>query len=133
MINKLLFYADFKFYKEQGLSITGSRYAHLPYGPVFDNFNHLLAMMIESEKSLNLEERPFDTEGDNVGLWHKSIEEPDMSLFSLKEIDTMKFVKEYFQDFGSKKIADFSHKEEGYKLTSDGDYISYKYAASLQI
>ena len=32
-LNKLLFYADFKHYKGYAISITGARYAHIPFGP----------------------------------------------------------------------------------------------------
>ena len=35
-LNKLLFYADFKHFKEYVVSITGCRYAHIPFGPAPD-------------------------------------------------------------------------------------------------
>ena len=35
---KLLNYSDMIFYKENGLSISGLKYAHLPYGPVPDKW-----------------------------------------------------------------------------------------------
>ncbi|NIO19633.1 MAG: DUF4065 domain-containing protein, partial [Candidatus Aenigmarchaeota archaeon] len=46
VLNKLLFYADFKHCKEYTVSISGSRYARLPYGPVPDNWAHYLAFLI---------------------------------------------------------------------------------------
>ena len=42
---KLLNYSDMVFYKENGISISGLRYAHLPYGPVPDNFDMILGKM----------------------------------------------------------------------------------------
>lgn len=33
------------FYKENGISISGSRYVHLPYGPVLENFDILFGKM----------------------------------------------------------------------------------------
>ena len=42
---KLLNYSDMIFYKENGLSISGLKYAHLPYGPVPDNFDMILGKM----------------------------------------------------------------------------------------
>ena len=42
---KLLNYSDMIFYKENGISISGARYAHLPYGPVPENFDILLGTM----------------------------------------------------------------------------------------
>ena len=133
IINKLLFYADFKFYKEQGVGITGARYAHLPYGPVIDNYEHILAILVESDESIELEERQLDDGGKYVGLFYCSIETPDMDIFSVKEKETMLFVRKYFRNFGSKEISDFSHNEKGYKKTSNGEHISYEYAQALQI
>jgi len=129
-INKLLFYVDFKYFKDQGLSITGSRYAHLTYGPVIDNFQHLLAMMVETDCSLDLTEV---LAGEYIAQVFTSVEETDMSFFSGKEIEIMEYVKKELGNFGSKQIADFSHDEEGYKQTFDGEYISYEFAATLQI
>lgn len=42
---KLLNYSDMIFYKENGISISGAKYAHLPYGPVPENFDILLGTM----------------------------------------------------------------------------------------
>lgn len=35
---KLLNYSDMIFYKENGISMSGLKYAHLPYGPVPEHF-----------------------------------------------------------------------------------------------
>jgi len=56
-----------------------------------------------------------------------------LSVFSNSEIKTLIEVKEYFENFGAGKIKDFSHKENGYKETRDGQIISYAYADDLQI
>ena len=47
-VNKLLFYADFKHFKEYTTSITGARYVHLPLGPVPDKYEHYFAALIEN-------------------------------------------------------------------------------------
>ncbi|MEW6586709.1 MAG: type II TA system antitoxin MqsA family protein, partial [Nitrospirota bacterium] len=39
-LNKLLFYADFRHFKEYAVSITGARYAHIPFGPAPDNYDY---------------------------------------------------------------------------------------------
>ena len=41
-INKYLFYADFKHFKEYVNGITGSRYKRLSYGPVPENYEIIL-------------------------------------------------------------------------------------------
>lgn len=46
---KLLNYSDMIFYKENGVSISGLRYVHLPFGPVPENFDMLMEKMAEDK------------------------------------------------------------------------------------
>jgi hypothetical protein len=41
-LNKLLFYSDFVNYHLNGVSISGARYVHLPFGPVPDRYEQML-------------------------------------------------------------------------------------------
>ena len=41
---KLLNYSDMIYYKENGISISGLKYVHLPYGPVPENFDMLVRL-----------------------------------------------------------------------------------------
>ena len=50
---KLLFYSDFYHFKQRGRSISGLRYAHLPFGPAPDGWNTLLTWL-EQEKDISL-------------------------------------------------------------------------------
>ncbi len=129
-LNKLLFYADFKHFKEYAVSITGARYAHVPFGPAPDNYEFYFAMLI-GNGSLTVEEISFAEKvtGENFVSHIK----PDLSIFSESELKILASVKEYFKDFFANKITKFSHEEEGYKETDDGKIISYKYAAKLKI
>lgn len=129
-LNKLLFYADFKHFKEYTVSITGARYARVPFGPAPDNFNHYFAVLI-SDKSLAVEEVVYSDEIE--GEKFRAVIRPDLSLFSDSELKILATVKEFFKDFNAGGITRFSHEEQGYKDTATGDIISYKYALQLQI
>lgn len=128
-LNKLLFYADFKHFKDYTVSLTGARYVHLQYGPVPRNYEFYFAELI-SEQKLDIEELEI---GQYVGENFISRSEPDMSVFLDSEIKALAEVKEYFKDFNSSGIRDFSHKERGYSETQPGKVISYQYAKDLQI
>ena len=54
-LNKLMFYADFKSFKESAISITGLQYAKLPFGPVPDNYDHYIATLLMEKKILKEE------------------------------------------------------------------------------
>lgn len=127
---KLLFYGDFKHFKEYAVSIFGSRYAHAHHGPVPDNYEYYFANLIHENKSIKVQEHVF---GDYTGDFFVTEINPDLTVFSSEELDTLHYVNRYFRDFTAKQIREFSHEEVGYRKTCDGDIISYQYAEQLQI
>jgi len=128
-LNKLLFYADFKHFKDYAVSITGARYAHIPFGPAPDKYALYFATLIEND-AIKVEENII---GVFVGEELISIKEPDFSLFSDSELKILATVKEHFKDFTANKIKDFSHDEKAYKETAPGNIISYEYANDLKL
>lgn len=129
-LNKLLFYADFKYYKESSTSITGLRYQKYPFGPIPEHYKYYFAYLTNDEKVLNLDEKQVHQ---FTGEVFTSIKEPDLTLFNDIEIQTMKFIRDHFQDYNVAQISDVSHKERGYIETIDYGYISYKHADFLSI
>jgi len=128
-LNKLLFYADFKHFKEYTVSITGAKYVHLQYGPVPNNYEFFTAELIR-ESALMSEEEMF---GDYSGTKYKSLIDANLSIFNDTELKVLAEINEYFKSFNSSKIKDFSHKELAYTSTHDGESISYMHARDLQI
>jgi len=126
---KLLFYADFKHYKENGISITGARYAHATHGPVPDQFETWLAALSEWEKEITVAEQAI---GEYLGEVYLS-KEPDLSTFSNSELLTLATIKNMFSNYSAKQIREYSHQEKGYVSTKDGELISYQYAEELRI
>lgn len=126
---KLLNYSDMIFYKENGISISGLKYAHLPYGPVPDNFDMLLGKM-EADHIAHI-----DVFYDGAYEKHQVVPECDIpeDILSEKEIEVLERVYEKFKDFGSSDISDYSHKEKGYRSTKKGEIISYAYAKDIQL
>jgi len=127
---KLIFYADFKHFKDYAVSITGVKYAHANHGPVPDNFEHYFATLIHDEKAIRVEEIDFK---EYLGERYFSDDEPDLNIFSEGELEVLLYVKKFFKDYSATQIRKFSHNEKGYKETHVGDIISYEYANNLQI
>ncbi len=125
---KEMFYADFMFYKNIGNSITGLEYAKLQYGPVPNDFEKI----IEECCKKNLID--YKVTYDNNLEYHEIIAKSkvNLNIFSNEEIEILKKIKEYFKDFSSKKIEDFSHKEKGYIETKMYKNISYDYAFDIE-
>ena len=126
---KLLNYSDMIFYKENGISISGLKYVHLPYGPVPENYDMLFGK-ISADHIAHIE-----VVYDNGYEKHQVIPECDMQIETLskEELDVLERIYEKFKDFGSIEISKYSHEENGYKSTKRGEIISYSYAKDIQL
>ena len=129
-LNKLLNYSDMLFYKQNGVSLTGTRYVHLPYGPVPDQYALLYAMLEKRGIVASVYEQL-----DNGYEKHllKSGEAVFEYSFTPQELSVLETVNNKFASFGSKQIADYSHNELGYKETKQGEIISYAYASAIDL
>ena len=126
---KLLNYSDMVFYKENGISISGLRYAHLPYGPVPDNFDMILGKMAADHLA------HIEVIYDGAYEKHQVVPECDVpeGVLSDSEVEMLNRIYEKFKSFGSVEISDYSHKEKGYNATKTGQIISYAYAMDIEL
>ncbi|MCD6300051.1 MAG: SocA family protein, partial [Dehalococcoidales bacterium] len=122
---------DFLHFKETSVSITGTQYVRLPYGPIPDNYELIIGTM--QPELLDKDEIEFDTEKGIVGEQFTALVEPDKGMFSETEIQVMNFVADTFRDYTSTGIKDKSHQETAYLKCEDGDIISYEYAKELSL
>ncbi|MBS3904135.1 MAG: DUF4065 domain-containing protein [Simkania sp.] len=121
-LNKLHFYADFLHFKKYGVSLTGVRYIPLKYGPCPDQFRIIYENLVGGGYLAKRNEKSFE-----------ALAEPDLSLFDEHELNTLNEIIEIYNSLGVKKIYSLSHKEKGYKETSECKFISYAFAKDLQI
>lgn len=126
---KLLNYSDMIFYKENGISISGVRYAHLPYGPVPENFDILLGTMAADHIAY------IEVFYDNGYEKHQVIPEEEMpeGILSENELAVLERIYNKFASFGSVDISNYSHNEKGYMETKKGEIISYAYAKDIEL
>ena len=126
---KLLNYSDMIFYKENGISISGVRYVHLPYGPVPENFDILLGTMA-ADHIAHIE--VFYDKGYEK---HQVIPEEEIpeGVLSKEELAVLDRIYNKFVNFGSVDISNYSHKEKGYTETKKGGIISYAYAKDIEL
>lgn len=127
---KLLWYGDFLRYKRNKVSISGTPYWHLPYGPVPKKHEMVLGNL-EAMNVISIKEEE-NNDGYTRILINSKIKF-EANLFSAEEWDVLRYVEEYFQAYGSTAISNFTHLERGWKETEDEQIISYKYAECLQL
>ena len=106
-LNKLLFYADFKHFKSHSVSITGLNYLHLPLGPVPDQYELLYESLLRYDSTLHKEE---DVSLDCCAEFFTCEMEPDHSSLTIAELQTLLLIKEFFKNYNSKRIVEFSHE-----------------------
>ncbi len=128
---KLLFYADFAYFRQQAIAITGAQYVHLDLGPVPDNYEEFLEQM----RNLGLIAREFArfNNADYLGEKLVTLQEPDTELFSPHELHCIKFVADHFRTYSASGISEHSHQEEAYKKTQHQEVIDYHFANVLSI
>jgi len=132
VINKLLFYVDFLNFKTTTVSLTGTAYRRLQYGPVPSDYGQLLDRM-EAEGLLTCREQEYPN--DNTGFYYQAGSEAD-SLdieFTQHEMRVLEHVAETFRDCTAKVISERSHQESAWRDTEDKQLISYQKAATLSL
>jgi len=127
---KLIFYADFKHYKDFNTSITGSQYAHLAFGPVPDQYDTLLVAVSSWLKEVEKKEQ---VSGDYVGEVFTTQSQPDMTAFTKSELDTLNYISVNLSHLNSKQLSNLVHKEKAYLETNHLDIIPYTYAEDLSL
>lgn len=125
-MNKLLFYADFLSYRQNGMSITGLSYKALEYGPVPERWDRVYSQFDE----VTQEPRCFKEKEGTVLVSDKIA---DMSLFTEGELMLLDEVCTKFADYSSSEISDISHEEKAWLECNDGHKrIPFRYAFDLK-
>lgn len=123
-IMKNMFAIDFFSQKKNGHPITNLKYVHANYGPMIDDGDKFLSILIKNDYldlTNNLDET-FIFKTDKIC---------DLSLFNDDEIQILKYVKKTLMGKSAKELTEWSHKFEGWCKTKPGKVIDYKYAKSL--
>lgn len=127
---KLLFYADFLFFKSFDKSITGTVYTKLPFGPVPEDYITLVTFLSKNKYvEIEVVEFPNGQEGERLKL----LEIPSMKRHAPDEVDVIHHVWETFKDYTAGQLSEYSHKETAYLRTQDNMPISYRFSDRLSI
>jgi hypothetical protein len=114
-MSKLLFALDFEHFKQTGRWVTGMRYYAYPKGPYpKDEFEKVSdkAAPPDIDRVMGVTPMYEDDLGESRGYLFKvrGNHKPDLSLFSKRELEIMKWLAECWHDATGKQIKDWSHK-----------------------
>jgi putative zinc finger/helix-turn-helix YgiT family protein len=128
-INKLLWYMDFLCFRVYSVSISGNSYTHSEYGPIADDYELIISVMLKDMLIGKTEVVKYDSVREQL----KPLISCDKTMFSKDELVIMDFVLDKFKDFTCAKISDYSHQEAPYKNTVEGQKIPYTLAEELSL
>ena len=126
-LNKLLWYTDFKNFKETEKGITGLVYTHKPFGAVPIGIEEILKLSTK----IKIEEKENKEYGSTYSKI-TSLSEFNEKLFNPKELNLLEKVAEKFKKTGNREISDYMHEEEAYIHTKNDQVINYKFGNQLK-
>lgn len=126
---KLLFYVDFSYFKRTGHSITGWRYARLPFGPVPDDYKEILC--VGEERGFFRLEMDEEEIGERVTLPEDFDADAVKADFSPSEIEMIELAARKLGKEPASRLRELSHEEAGWIETPSASIIPWSYAASL--
>ncbi|MBP7792398.1 MAG: DUF4065 domain-containing protein [Candidatus Goldbacteria bacterium] len=125
---KILCYIDFIKFKQDNIAFTGCRYIIGEYGPFLDNYDKLFCYLVDT----GVVDSALDYPGGGKVYYFK--EEPDMTLFSEKDIKLIKKISEELGSLTPGKLSEKTHQEfPGWDKDKIGQFISFENAKNLKI
>lgn len=121
-LNKLLYFADITAYRRRGNAIAGAPYQHQPHGPIATPLVPA-RRQLEGENRVRVSTRPYFTRSQTCT---EAIQPADTTVFEADEIAIMDEVIAKYWEFDAKAMEDEAHKEPAWRMTKDGESISYR-------
>lgn len=122
-LNKILYFSDFFAFGNWGSPITGVEYQHLPNGPAPRRLLPVRDQMVDNR---DLVIQRVQLQSGNVQHRTVNLREPNLDLFSGREIALIDNVIEALDRLNAQQTSDLSHRMVGWKATSDSEIIRYE-------
>jgi uncharacterized phage-associated protein len=118
-LNKLLYYADVEAYRRRGTSISATRYQHLEHGPGSVWLPRARDNLIDAGVLEKKRRRVFDF----FRTITRARRPARREVFEPGELEIVDEILDRYREFNGNQMADLSHDEPGWKMTSDGEDI----------
>ncbi len=124
LLYKLLYFSDFNYYELYEEHLSGATYKKLPFGPVPQKLDKVIANMIQ-DKQL---QRVKTLYHNYTQTRYLPLEKPDLSTFSAREKSVIDKVINQYSDWSASAISDYSHKDIPWLASDEGEIIDYELA-----
>lgn len=119
---KILYFSDFDYYELYEKKMTGEFYYKLPHGPAPSHFDETVEEL-EKEGKIERCDRKYGTYDQQKFF---SLQEPDISLLSGREVKIIDKDIKKFSNFNASQISALSHRDMPYRATEENDIIEYE-------
>lgn len=124
VLYKLLYFSDFNYYELYEEHLTGARYRKLPYGPVPQKLDSIIAQMIGKGQ---LQRVKTDYHG-YPQTRYIPLEKADLTQLKASEKEVIDKVINQLSDWSAAAISDYSHKDMPWLASKEGEDINYELA-----
>ena len=121
VIYKLLYFIDFNHYEKYEEQLIGASYQKNHYGPTPVEFTKLVKAM-EGHDLVKYEDEHFKYPRTK----YIPLKEPDLSVLSARELDTINEVLERLGHMNAAQISDYSHSDVPWRTTEKNKIIDYE-------
>ena len=115
---KMLYLADFGYFYDNLISMSGVRYVRRDYGPVADIFFEMTEDLYDKGK---IDIVPLDY----ALLIIPTTMEQEESLLADDEKELLDKICSFWKDRRTNEIVNFTHEQKPWKMCRDGEYIPY--------
>ncbi|MGY6648037.1 Panacea domain-containing protein [Wenyingzhuangia sp. IMCC45574] len=112
---KLIWLSDRYYLRNHGKTITGDKYFALKNGPLASCTSDIIKAYNLSDEELSYREEFFEV----AGYILKSVKEPNLKVFSKKELEILKLIYKTFSNETWDSLSNFSHIFPEWKVYED--------------
>ncbi|MFB6145889.1 MAG: Panacea domain-containing protein [Candidatus Nanohaloarchaea archaeon] len=121
-LSKLLYFADFNYYKENFEPITGETYIREDHGPLATELYDAVEVL-KDEGRLFAEKKPIEN---NVEKWVFEVQDsPEFQTLDESEKRTLSEVVSRLGNLSSSELAELSHEDNPWQVTEPMEPINY--------
>ena len=126
-LNKLFYYLDFIFYRDNKKSVTGDIYISRGYGPVPSQIDNIISKA-KTKKMISVDEQ---ISKDRKRVVFKALKDYDLSCLNDKEKVLLKKIVKQFKGYSTDEIVDQTHLEAPWFYANLYDKIDYRYSNDI--
>ncbi|CAN5153433.1 hypothetical protein BH09BAC2_BH09BAC2_17400 [soil metagenome] len=124
VLYKLLYFSDFNYYELYEEHLTGANYRKLPYGPVPQKLDTIVAQMMESGQIQRIKTEYFD----KIQTRYIPLIKADLTEMKASEKEVIDKVIQQLSDWSASAISNYSHKDMPWLASKEGEEINYELA-----